>query len=95
MTLEYWREYRTYFHLGKSWGITESTTCRIIQKVERMLSLSRTFSLPRKKQLINNETATETVVIDVTQTPIECPKKNKKDSTVDRINGILNSRKSS
>ncbi len=21
MTLEYWREYRTYFHIGQSWGI--------------------------------------------------------------------------
>ena len=30
MTLEYWREYRTYFHIGKSWGIHESTVCRII-----------------------------------------------------------------
>jgi hypothetical protein len=20
MTLEYWREYRTYFHIGQSWG---------------------------------------------------------------------------
>ncbi|HAA26610.1 MAG TPA: hypothetical protein DCE56_01670 [Cyanobacteria bacterium UBA8553] len=25
MTLEYWREYRTYFHIGQSWGVTEST----------------------------------------------------------------------
>jgi hypothetical protein len=27
MTLEYWREYRTYFHIGQSWGVTESTAC--------------------------------------------------------------------
>ncbi len=25
ITLEYWREYRTYFHLGNSWGVNEST----------------------------------------------------------------------
>ena len=25
ITLEYWREYRTYFHIGQSWGIHEST----------------------------------------------------------------------
>lgn len=25
MTLEYWREYRTYFHIGQSWGVNEST----------------------------------------------------------------------
>ncbi|MEH2211389.1 MAG: transposase family protein [Nostoc sp.] len=22
MTLEYWREYRTYFHIGQSWGVS-------------------------------------------------------------------------
>ncbi|MEH1928098.1 transposase family protein [Nostoc sp.] len=25
MTLEYWREYRTYFHIGQTWGVNEST----------------------------------------------------------------------
>ncbi len=25
MTLEYWREYRTYFHIAKSYGISESS----------------------------------------------------------------------
>jgi hypothetical protein len=30
MTLEYWREYRTYFHLGNSWGVNESTAYRIV-----------------------------------------------------------------
>ena len=29
VTLEYWREYRTYFHIATSWGISESTVCRI------------------------------------------------------------------
>lgn len=24
MTLEYLREYRTYFHIGQSWGVNES-----------------------------------------------------------------------
>ena len=24
MALEYWREYRTYFHIGKSYGLSES-----------------------------------------------------------------------
>ena len=54
ITLEYWREYRTYFHLGKSWGITESTACRIIQKIENILSQSRAFKLPGKKLLASN-----------------------------------------
>ncbi|MCY7274181.1 MAG: transposase family protein, partial [Phormidesmis sp. CAN_BIN44] len=30
----YWREYRTYFHIGSSWGISESSVCRIVHWVE-------------------------------------------------------------
>ena len=25
---KYWREYRTYFHIGEDWGVSESTACR-------------------------------------------------------------------
>ncbi|MDZ8262664.1 transposase family protein [Nostoc sp. ChiQUE01b] len=38
MTLEYWREYRTYFHIGQSWGVNESTAYRIIRKIEDTLT---------------------------------------------------------
>ncbi|MBW4558822.1 MAG: transposase family protein [Trichormus sp. ATA11-4-KO1] len=24
MTWEYWREYRTYFHIGQTWGVSEA-----------------------------------------------------------------------
>ena len=78
MTLEYWREYRTYFHIGQSWGVTESTACRIIQKIENIISQSRVFSLPGKKRLQESDSAIDVVVIDVTETPIERPEKNKK-----------------
>jgi hypothetical protein len=27
VVLEYWREYRTYFHIGSSWGLSESAVC--------------------------------------------------------------------
>lgn len=46
ITLEYWREYRTYFHIGSSWGIHESTVCRIVRKVEDALIKSSLFRLP-------------------------------------------------
>lgn len=49
ITLEYWREYRTYFHLATSWGINETTALRIIRKVEKILSESGLFNLPGKK----------------------------------------------
>lgn len=77
MTLEYWREYRTYFHIGQSWGVTESTTCRIIRKIEKVLSAARIFTLPGKKSLYQSEPVIKAVVIDVTESPIERPKKNR------------------
>ncbi len=81
MTLEYLREYRTYFHIGKTWGIYESTAFRIIQKTENMLIKSGRFNLPGKKKLIDNNRELKTVVVDVTESPIERPKKNRNNST--------------
>lgn len=37
VALEYWREYRTQFHIAESWGISEATVCRTIQRVETLL----------------------------------------------------------
>jgi hypothetical protein len=82
MSLEYWREYRTYFHIGQSWGVNESTAYRIIRKIEDTLTKSRAFTLPGKKRLCAPDYQLEIVVIDVTETPIERPKKNKNSSTL-------------
>ena len=79
MTLEYLREYRTYFHIGKAWGVDESTAFRIVQKIETILIKSRVFNLPGKKKLMDTEKPLKTIVIDVTESPIERPKKSKKD----------------
>lgn len=46
MTLEYWREYRTYFHLGSTWEVNESTAYRIIQKIENILIQAPELRLP-------------------------------------------------
>ena len=94
MTLEYWREYRTYFHIGQSWGVTESTACRIIRKVEKSLSQARVFTLPGKKRLYQTDSSIDVVVIDVTETPIERPKKNKRNTLVARRKSTLSSLKS-
>lgn len=82
MTLEYWREYRTYFHIGQSWGVNESTAYRIVKKIEDMLVNSRAFTLPGKKKLQKSDYKLEVVVVDVTENPIERPKKNKNSSIV-------------
>jgi transposase len=82
MTLEYLREYRTYFHIGQSWGVNESTAYRIIRRIEDTLIASRAFTLPGKKKLQAAQSQLEVIVVDVTETPIERPKKNKKNSSV-------------
>ena len=53
ITLEYWREYRTYFHLGNSWGVNESTAYRIVKKVENILIKSGLFNVPKKIPIRN------------------------------------------
>lgn len=77
ITLEYWREYRTYFHIGTSWGINETTAIRIIRKVEDILVKSGLFNLPGKKVVQQNNQGIEVVVVDVAEHEIERPKKNK------------------
>ena len=89
MTLEYWREYRTFFHIAKSWGIHESSVWRIIRRVEDILTKSKAFTLPGKKQLQLADHEIEFIVVDVAETPIERPKKSKKPITVARRNDIL------
>jgi hypothetical protein len=88
MTLEYLREYRTYFHIGQSWGINESTVFRIVRKVEEILIKAKEFRLPGKKQLLKSEENPEMIVVDVTETPREKPKKNKKAPTVEKRENI-------
>ena len=87
LTLEYWREYRTYFHIGQSWGVDESTAYRIIRQVEDNRIKSGAIALPGKKQLKNPNYQAQVVVIDVTESPIERPKKTRSGSTAVKRNG--------
>ena len=80
-TLEYLREYRTYFHIAASYGVNESTIIRITKWVENALIKDGTFSLPGKKALLASDMEFEVVVIDVSESPIERPKKNSGDIT--------------
>lgn len=87
MMLEYLREYRTYFHISQSYNLSESACFRIIKWVENTLIRSRKFSLPGKKALLKAENEFEVILIDVTESPIERPKKNKKNTTLAKRNG--------
>ena len=84
LTLMYWREYRTQFHIAQAYGISESAVCRTIQKVEDVLIKSGQFQLPGKKALQPSDTIIEIVVVDATEQPIERPKKSSVDTLVAR-----------
>ena len=75
MALEYLREYRTYFHLGRSYGLSESACYRAFRWVEDVLIKSGEFSLPGKKELLKSNVEYEIILIDASETPIERPKK--------------------
>ena len=81
MALEYLREYRTYFHIGKSYGISESSAYKAIKWVEDTLIKHPDFALPGRKALLKSDHGYEVICIDVTESPIERPKKNKEIST--------------
>ncbi len=77
MSLEYLREYRTFFHLGQSYGFGESGCYKICRWVENTLIKSRVFSLPGRKALLKKDVEYEVVLIDATESSVERPKKKK------------------
>jgi DDE superfamily endonuclease len=79
MTLEYLREYRTYFHISKGYGLSESACYRNIIWVEDTLVRDKTFSLPGRKALTKSDAHYEVVLVDATESPIERPKKKAKE----------------
>ena len=70
----YYREYRSQFHIWITYGIAESSVCEIISEMERILIQDKRFHLPGKKVL--RENSFEVVLVDVTESPVERPKKN-------------------
>jgi len=74
MLLEFYRENRTFFHLGTSYGISESNSQRNIIKIEDILIQSGYFKLMGKKVLLSDKII-KTILVDVTETPAQRPKK--------------------
>ena len=62
--------------------LSESAVCRLIRKVERLLMDSGQFRLPGKKQLYQQVEPCQVIVVDVTESPIERPKKSREHTTV-------------
>jgi hypothetical protein len=88
LLLMYYREYRTQFHIGVAYGISESRVCEIIRETESILIKDARFHLPGKKSLQKEESRFETILVDATESPVERPKKNSAQATPARKSGI-------
>ena len=89
MLLMYYREYRTFAHIGTTYGISESQCWRIITTLETWLIKSTLFRLPGKKKLIQSDVEWNVIVVDVSEHAIERPKKNSADIIQARRKNIL------
>lgn len=76
LTLMYYREYRTQFHIGIAYGLSEAAVSRTISRIEGILSKRKEFTLPGKEKLSGTHQQYEVIVVDATESPIERPKKN-------------------
>ena len=83
----YYREYRSQFHIGIAYGIAESTVCEIISEIESILIQDKRFHLPGKKALVEDHHNFEIVLVDVTESPVERPKKNSEKTIQVKRNG--------
>ena len=89
MMLMYYREYRTQFHIGICYGLSESRVCELIKETEQILISDKRYHLPGKKQLLRLDNGIETALIDVSECVIERPKKSKDDGIQARKNATL------
>lgn len=76
MMLMYYREYRTQFHIGETYGLHESNVGKGIRRIEKILKKCKQFELPGKDKLSGADHQYEVVLVDATESPIERPKKS-------------------
>jgi transposase len=74
MSLKYWRQYVTQKELAFEFEVGEATVHDWIVWTEDTLVKCGKFALPGKKALLE-DTEIEVVLVDVTESPIERPKK--------------------
>ena len=77
--LMFYREYRTYYHIGLTYGVSASTVCRTIQDFEAILSAHPAFQLPDSQNRTAGEPL-EIIIIDVTESPIERPSEGQEEA---------------
>jgi hypothetical protein len=88
VTLKYLREYRTMESIGADFGVRKSTVCESIQWVENTIAKDKTFKLPGKKVLKETSDTIQYMIVDVTESPIQRPKKGQKEYYSGKKNAI-------
>ena len=88
LTLCYWREYRSQFHVASSFGVSEATVCRTVKKVETALLKDKRFHVPGKKALHDGSLDLTVIVVDASEQRVERPQKNSVAATPARKNAI-------
>ncbi|WP_233218918.1 transposase family protein [Deinococcus arcticus] len=88
MTLEFWREYRTFAHLGDDWGVHEATVHRTVERVEAALVASARFQMPKKRVFQEAQLVYSIVAVDASEVPCERPKKSSARGTAGRKSAI-------
>ena len=85
LMLEYYREYRTFEHLGVDYEVSESTAHYIVTKIEKILIQEPQFHLEKLKHIEPQDAGNiEVIVVDVTESECERPKKSKEDTTQEK-----------
>lgn len=78
LTLSYLRNYTTYLETGAKFGVSETRAYEICKAIESVLIQDKDLHLPGRKALVQKESKLEIVVFDVTECPIERPKRKKR-----------------
>ena len=85
IALEYWREYRTQFHIRQNWGIHATTVGRIVRKVGDILIRAQTIRLPGKKRLLQPQVQHCVLLMDVIERAIDRQKNSVRSTVVSQI----------
>ena len=89
MMLEYYREYRTFKHIGVDYGVCESTAHYIVSKIEKILIKDKQFHIQKLNYSLAKEgNDIDIMVIDVTESQCERPKKSKDNTTREKRKNI-------
>jgi hypothetical protein len=89
MMLMYYREYRTFFHTGAEFDVSETQCWRIVTRIEKILIDSQLFHLPGKKKLLESDHEWEGIIVDAAEHAVERPKKSSGGITQEKRRSIL------